>query len=150
MRTCTICLIEKEITEFNLRSRVTGNRTTICRPCENEKSRRNYEAKRAERIAKAKEWQAHQRALVRAFLWEHLLHHPCVDCGETDPRVLEFDHMRGEKEFNIAGSWSDTYRLDRVAEEVAKCDMRCANCHRKKTASDYAWWKDRWLKGEVA
>ena len=57
--------------------------------------------------------------------------HPCVDCGETDPIVLEFDHLR-DKKFGISTgirnrNWAD------VLDEIAKCEVVCANCHRRRT-----------------
>jgi hypothetical protein len=58
--------------------------------------------------------------------------HPCRDCGETDPVVLEFDHLR-DKRFNIGGRLA-YYNWDRILEEIAKCDVVCANCHRRRTA----------------
>jgi hypothetical protein len=58
--------------------------------------------------------------------------HPCVDCGETDPLVLDFDHVYGEKAFNLSAC--KTLAVGRVIEEIAKCDVRCANCHRRRTA----------------
>jgi hypothetical protein len=64
---------------------------------------------------------------------EHLKAHPCVDCGETDPVVLEFDHVRGEKHFNIGEAVRRNTSLARLEVEIAKCEIRCANCHRKKT-----------------
>jgi hypothetical protein len=58
----------------------------------------------------------------------------CQDCGGTFPDyVLEFDHVRGEKSFTISqfistnGSFK---RLPLLHEEIAKCDVVCANCHR--------------------
>src|SRR5690349_20946122 len=57
---------------------------------------------------------------------------PCMDCGGNFPPVaMDFDHVRGEKEFSIAAcakfSWA------RLMEEIGKCDVVCANCHRIRT-----------------
>jgi hypothetical protein len=58
--------------------------------------------------------------------------HPCIDCGEADPRCLDFDHKPGEiKSANVCQM--KQFSLEKVDEEIAKCDVRCANCHRKKT-----------------
>lgn len=58
--------------------------------------------------------------------------HPCRDCGETDPVVLEFDHLR-DKQFNIGGQLA-YFRWERILDEIQKCDVVCANCHRRRTA----------------
>ena len=58
--------------------------------------------------------------------------HPCVDCGETDPIVLEFDHL-GDKSFCIGTGFRDR-NWQSVLDEIAKCDVVCANCHRRRTA----------------
>jgi hypothetical protein len=50
-----------------------------------------------------------------------------MDCGEKDVRVLEFDHVRGKKGFDI-GNWR-CFGMLRLLEEIAKCDVVCANCH---------------------
>ena len=76
----------------------------------------------------------------RDFLLAYLRSHPCVDCGETDIVVLEFDHVRGEKVNNIGNLlWKGLYELFVI--EVLKCDVRCANCHKRKTAKEQGWWK---------
>jgi hypothetical protein len=62
---------------------------------------------------------------------EYLLTHPCVDCGETDPVVLEFDHLR-DKLGNISAMYGHAWRS--ILAEIAKCDVVCANCHRRRTA----------------
>jgi hypothetical protein len=66
---------------------------------------------------------------VRPF--EFFGEHPCVDCGETDPLVLEFDHL-ADKRFNIAKGMRDR-SWQAVLDEIAKCDVVCANCHRRRT-----------------
>jgi hypothetical protein len=58
-----------------------------------------------------------------------------VDCGESDPIVLEFDHVRGVKRGEIS-RLKTMVSLETLAEEIAKCDVRCANCHRRKTHRD--------------
>jgi len=65
---------------------------------------------------------------------KYLLSHPCVDCGNKDVRVLEFDHVRGIKYKQVTnllqGSWN------KIFEEIEKCEVRCANCHKIKTDSE--------------
>ena len=57
---------------------------------------------------------------------------PCVDCGNLFPPVcMDFDHVNGEKVANI--SEMKTYTMERIKEEIAKCDIVCANCHRIRT-----------------
>jgi hypothetical protein len=84
--------------------------------------------------------QKERRLLNRDKLLEYLLSHPCVDCGESDPIVLEFDHINGNKIANVS-SIKNTKNWDQVLAEIAKCEVRCANCHRRRTASQFLWWK---------
>jgi hypothetical protein len=55
-----------------------------------------------------------------------------TNCGETDPIVLEFDHLR-DKKFNIGKAWRG-HEWQSVLDEIAKCEVVCANCHRRRTA----------------
>ena len=57
----------------------------------------------------------------------------CVDCGESDPRCLDFDHVRGKKLRSVS-LMKTGYSVKVLREEIAKCEVRCANCHRKRTA----------------
>ncbi len=57
---------------------------------------------------------------------------PCVDCGgEFHPAAMDFDHVRGEKKYEIG---TKTVNRPDLAEELAKCELRCANCHRTRHA----------------
>jgi hypothetical protein len=57
----------------------------------------------------------------------------CLDCGEGNPVVLDFDHVRGEKRANISDMVRWSYSLETIKKEIRKCEVRCSNCHRKKT-----------------
>ena len=54
----------------------------------------------------------------------------CVDCGESDSRVLQFHHRDGKEKYviNMYTRWG----LTKLKEEIAKCDLLCANCHIKR------------------
>ena len=67
------------------------------------------------------------------WLIEFFRTHPCLDCGELDPVVLEFDHVRGEKKFDV-GQCLARNTWQTVLDEIAKCEVVCANCHRRRTA----------------
>lgn len=77
-------------------------------------------------------------------LWEYLVVHPCVDCAEPDPIVLEFDHVeRSKKRASVAFLARSGYPWSTVLNELAKCEVRCANCHRRRTAEQFDWPKLR-------
>lgn len=67
---------------------------------------------------------------VQAFLAEH----PCVDCGEADLVVLDFDHIGSDKIANISDLVYRPRSLAIIESEIAKCEVVCANCHRRRTA----------------
>jgi hypothetical protein len=59
---------------------------------------------------------------------------PCTDCGVKYPsHVMDFDHCRGEKYLGISEMVSMVYTEEKLLEEIAKCDVVCANCHRERT-----------------
>ena len=75
----------------------------------------------------------------RKFAYEYCEENPCVDCGESDPIVLEFDHCKGIKTKAVSTMISSGHSLERIKKEIAKCEVRCANCHRRKTAERAGW-----------
>lgn len=81
--------------------------------------------------------QAAHRAKNFQLFVEYLATHPCTDCGESDPIVLEFDHLPGfEKKFNVSTAVTGSTRSwSAILAEIAKCEVVCANCHRRRTAS---------------
>lgn len=75
----------------------------------------------------------------RKYVWEYQKAHPCVDCGESDPILLEFDHVRGEKLGNISQMSQNSRSIESIQAEIDKCDVVCANCHRRRTAVAQRW-----------
>src|SRR5690242_19712209 len=73
---------------------------------------------------------SYNATIARLFVDRFLSEHPCVDCRYSDPRALEFDHVRGQKVFEISLGVVSGVPLPVLMEEIEKCDVRCANCHR--------------------
>ena len=134
MRICGHCRELRPDEDYGVRDRRTGRRHTICIVCRRaywnayaQRHRVRYNAAKRRRAALV-------RARNRAILDERLARHPCVDCGITDPLVLEFDHVRGLKVRDVTTMAHEAAREDRLRAEIAKCEVRCANCHRRRTA----------------
>lgn len=79
---------------------------------------------------------------IKRKMMDFYLTNPCVDCGETDPRVLDFDHINNKK-VNISTLLRKEYSWDSILEEAAKCQVRCANCHRRKTSIEQNHYTNR-------
>lgn len=132
MRTCTSCSVEYE--DY-------GQRASICRPCKREYDRQ-YHKKRSEEVKKRKvELQKIRRIENRQFLYDYLKEHPCVICGESDPVVLEFDHINQDEKFKAVSIMVE-HSLDKIKSEIEKCRVLCANCHKRHTAVQLNWYKD--------
>lgn len=105
--------------------------TKRCRKCKIVKNKKEFYAKQALCKPCSRKQTSARTAKHREYAYKYLATHGCVDCGERDPIVLEFDHVRGEKEFTIGKSYD--FSLDKIKKEIAKCVVRCANCHRRVT-----------------
>lgn len=71
----------------------------------------------------------------KLYVYEFVSTHGCMDCDECDMRVLELDHVSGEKVADLAYmiTGTRTYSLEDVQNEIAKCEVVCVNCHRVRT-----------------
>ena len=122
----------KGLSEFAWRRTKKGQYDNMCRPCRAAYKHAHYRANRQRYVDQArlrKRLLADERTV---WLLEYFGEHPCTDCGERDPAVLEFDHLRG-KEFDIAQALA--YRgWASILAEIEKCEVVCANCHRRRTA----------------
>lgn len=132
---CTRCLRDQPLDMFK-----TGTRRYLeswCRDCRNEKHRENY--KDNPKIQEGlKESYFKRREKNRINVFRYLLSNSCTDCGENDPVVLEFDHVRGEKRKNVS-ELVEKCAWKSVADEIKKCEVVCRNCHRLRTAEQMQW-----------
>jgi orotate phosphoribosyltransferase-like protein len=69
----------------------------------------------------------------RQYVNDFLKDKSCVDCGNSDIRVLEFDHVRGIKVGHISSAIKNAWNLNKLKAEIDKCEIKCCNCHRIAT-----------------
>jgi hypothetical protein len=90
---------------------------------------------------------SHYRKRNREFVYDILKQSSCTDCGINVFEVLEFDHVRGEKEYSISYIVHHGMGIKTLKTEINKCDVRCVNCHRIKTIEQFGWVKATWVAG---
>jgi hypothetical protein len=134
-RTCARCGLGKSPEEFSIQCRETGERQAWCRACMTDYKHDWYLRNRDHQIARVRMNHDRTTRENQDRAWEYLGQHPCVDCGEPDPVVLQFDHLR-EKKWNVSYMLRSGFGWAAIQAEIDKCEVRCANCHRRKTARD--------------
>jgi hypothetical protein len=133
MRRCGLCNEFKPVSHFAWRRQKKGQRDNYCRPCRAAYHRAHYLTNKQRYIDNAGDRRRRVVAENTEKMLVFLSTHPCVDCGETDPIVLEFDHI-ADKSFTIAAAMR--FRgWDAIEREMEQCEVVCANCHRRRTAT---------------
>lgn len=136
---CRRCAEVKALSEFSRRKRATDGLQCYCRQCARDIYVAHYKEHKVRIGARNQARTKKNRPMYRSFVWKYLLAHPCVDCGGSDPIVLEFDHVRGEKVADVSNMSNGECSLQRLMKGIEKCEVRCANCHRRKTALQFGW-----------
>jgi hypothetical protein len=115
VKTCRGCLKDKPVTEFYKHPRMADGRLNHCTTC-----KQDYQRSRANR----------NRNIVAAYLEGKR----CELCGVGDPIVLEFDHIDPATKIDCVGNLvAKGAPPNRLLEEIGKCRILCANCHRVHT-----------------
>jgi L-lysine 2,3-aminomutase len=137
---CCHCKAWKPLTDFNRMSKSLDGRQARCRECNKAYHYENWERHMSQIRGRTKRvTRENQRNIL-----EYLLAHPCVDCGESDPVVLQFDHLR-DKRKNV-GAMIRGYPWSTILEEIEKCVVRCANCHARRTMSNVNSWRTHGIR----
>lgn len=130
MRTCTKCRQLKLESHFAFKSKRTGRLNTRCKECMRTMINTHYQENKSvyrlrTRLAKKRN---------AAFIKDYKMIHSCVDCGIEDFRVLDFDHLpQFTKRCEVSILALRGCSIKTLREEINKCELVCANCHRIRT-----------------
>ena len=139
---CPGCSQEQDAErDFAWKNKAKGTRQRWCKFCQAEANKTHYQNNKQIYLDRAITRNTRVNTANKQRLYAYLSTHPCVDCGQTDIRVLEFDHVRGDKTLAIAKLLDRAISWYTIEAEIAKCEVRCANCHRLKTMERGKWWR---------
>ncbi len=139
---CPGCSQERDIeTDFSWKNKAKGTRQRWCKLCQAEANSHHYQNNKDVYLDRAKSRNTRFNNENKQKIYTYLLEHPCVDCGQADVRVLEFDHVRGNKSASITRLLGRAVSWETIETEIAKCEVRCANCHRIRTNERGSWWR---------
>lgn len=140
MKHCPKCVSNKPLSRFSKNRAKADGLQNYCKDCAATDARAYYAKDKDAQKKRVARINAQKRSEVHDFMWDFYSSNPCVDCGESDPVVLQTDHQRDKVKavsYMVANRWS----LNRIKEELEKCEVRCANCHSRRTG-----WQQRWYK----
>ena len=142
MKTCCRCKRKKKEEEFGRNQTNPDGLQKYCKECKRGIARTWYNSScKTSHVLNVRKNNAKYRKIMQDYVWEYLEQHPCK-CGQSDPILLEFDHVGGvKKEAEISKIMCSTTNLDVLVREVKKCQVLCSYCHKRKTAEKFRHWK---------
>lgn len=128
MKICTICNIEKPLTEFHVRNLSKGTYQSTCKSCRKTIDKEYYNKD------KSKKYKGNEarRKLIREWINDYKRNVKCSICSESHIACLTFHHSNPKnKEFGIGDSNGYGRSIESIKKEIEKCIVLCANCHMK-------------------
>lgn len=142
MKRCAHCGESKPLDEFAFSNGLLGTRQKHCRDCMSEFNKASYAKKGDEEKQRIYDNRNKRGEAAKQYVWEYLSTHPCVECGESDPRLLEFDHIDPKtKRHNVSNMTGGRHSIETIRKEIAKCRVLCVVCHRKATYNELGWYQ---------
>lgn len=142
MKICTSCTETKSFNDFHKRTRAKDGYQSVCKDCNRSQRKAYYRTAHGRSIDLANGLRSQDR--LKRKVYDFLSTQSCIDCGEADPVVLEFDHRdAATKVSNVSDMVRRGMAWRTIQAEIDKCDIRCSNCHKRRTAIQCGWYP--WL-----
>jgi hypothetical protein len=139
---CGDCHDFVSVADFAYKSRQRGTYQSYCRICQRRRSREHYLQNAAAYKVRVATNNQRTREANRDKLRDYLVTHKCTHCGVGDLAILEFDHRDPASKYrDVSDMVQKGFAWRTIVREIAKCDAVCANCHRRRTATQFDWHK---------
>ena len=138
---CKRCDLTLPIGAFSVASKRYDGVQAYCVECMKKYRIEYYQRNKASHVERNYKSRAKLRDYVLA-----LKAAPCKDCGvcyPAEPWLMEFDHREPDKKTNSIFYFVTSGSMRLLKEEVAKCDLVCVVCHRRRTAEYFGWLDNR-------
>jgi hypothetical protein len=146
VKRCGKCGKEKPETEFAFRQGHSGRLRSYCKLCmaayHHAWIRKDYLARKDYCLTRVIARRKFLKSEARRQMLDYLKGKSCEFCGESDIRTLDFDHIDPSiKSFSVAHGIGMAMTWKAIFAEIQKCRLICANCHRKRTAEQFGWYR---------
>ena len=116
MKECNKCRKTKEYSEYYKNKDGKDGYQSVCKKCNTEQSLK-------------------RRQEIKEEVFSYKLEKGCIDCGYNDnAAALEFDHLPEYKKIDTVNNLMKKMNYQKIWDEIGKCEVVCANCHRIRTA----------------
>lgn len=132
MKICSVCKENKSFNDFTRKKTTKDGYNAACKSCTRFRSKKHYLENKTYYVKKARK---HNRKMEKENKEKikKLKETPCADCGIQYPYyVMDFDHLK-DKEWNVSRGVNNGKTWTALCKEIEKCEIVCANCHRKRT-----------------
>jgi hypothetical protein len=133
LRACIWCHQLKPLSAFAFKNAAAGTLNSHCRSCHAGYRRQHYSDNKADYFRRAIGQTRRRTQETKVRLHAYLLMNPCVDCGEASVATLDFDHIDPSTKIKAVGEMIGHRTWHAIQREIEKCQVRCANCHRRRT-----------------
>ena len=125
-KVCSKCKEEKSISLFNKRTSSKDGYSSYCKNCNKQSLKEHYYNNKEYYYNKSKNYYLELRNWINSYK-SNL---KCSKCDESRWWVLDFHHRNPEEKDNTIAMMIRTSSKEKILEEINKCDVLCANCHR--------------------
>ena len=126
---CSKCKTEKPISEFRFRNKSKGTYHSQCKDCEKQRDKIHYQESKERQVSVRETAQFQKERNLQ--LVENVRSNGCRKCGEKRFYVLDFHHRIPNSKEDVIAHMIKSSSAERLLEELSKCDVLCANCHRE-------------------
>lgn len=136
---CSVCKLEKDLEDFAWKNKEAGTKNTTCKSCQSIYAKNHYSKNSQRYKDRTKQNKPIYANRNKEYVIEFLKNNPCIDCGESDIEVLQFDHieMIGDKGKRVG--YFIGHSLEALKKQIALCEIRCGNCHIRRTRVQTGW-----------
>jgi transcription elongation factor Elf1 len=125
---CSKCKTEKSFDSFLWKNKSKNLKHSVCSECYKEIRKKSYDTNAQyykDKSRRRRKDHANQYEEYKKYL-------SCLVCGESESSCLDFHHLDGSrKDFSVATRKYSTGNFEVTKNEIEKCVVLCANCHRK-------------------
>lgn len=137
---CSRCKLTLSADNFSKRKQTKDGLLSFCKSCQSKRYDKWKGEYREAYLESKRERNSLRRRNAILQLNEYLRDKSCSTCPESRVACLDFHHLR-DKEFNISEKIGKLSWV-RIINEIQKCEVICANCHRIKTAEQQRWYTE--------